>query len=284
MKLIPVAILMTTIFYSCQRNVDAVVDPAFLPEQTLTDVSYGSDTKHKMDVYLPTSRSIASTKVMVLLHGGAWNEGDKADFSEYLASLKQRLPDYAIFNINYRLATPSTNHFPAQENDLKAAIDFVVSKSAEYKISEKIVLLGASAGAHLALLHGYKYTTPVKVRAIIDFFGPCDLTALYNASSPVIQFGLQSIIGATPTTNPTIYLQSSPITFVNPQSPPTLILQGGMDPFVDPAQSVSLKNKLQSEAVVHQYVFYPNEGHSWVGPNLTDSFDKIEAFLDANVN
>jgi hypothetical protein len=44
-----------------------------------------------------------------------------------------------------------------------------------------------------------------------------------------------------------------------------------------------LKNKLQSFGVVNQMVVYPNEGHGWFGTSLLDSFDKIVAFLTANV-
>ena len=42
--------------------------------------------------------------------------------------MKKRLPDYAIFNINYRLSTGISNLFPLQENDVKAALQFIFSK------------------------------------------------------------------------------------------------------------------------------------------------------------
>ncbi len=74
-----------------------------------------------------------------------------------------------------------------------------------------------------------------------------------------------------------------PINFVTSQSPPTIILQGGTDPLVSPSQAIALKNKLQTMGVSHQYVFYNAESHGWTGVNLVDSFDKIQAFLVANV-
>jgi acetyl esterase/lipase len=239
-----------------------------------------------MDIYLPAGRSANSTKVMILIHGGAWSSGDKADLNPYVDTLKKRLPDYAIVNINHRLSNGTSIFFPSQENDVKAAIEFIISKTAEYNISGKIVLLGASSGAHLALLQGYKYTSPVKVKAIVDFFGPTDMIDLYNnPASPLIPAStIAQIVGATPTTNPTLYQESSPINYVIAQSPPTIILHGGLDLLVSPNQALALKNKLQTMGVTHQYVFYPTEGHGWTGPNLTDSFNKIEAFLEANVN
>ena len=256
-----------------------------IPEQTLLNISYGSDAQQKMDVYLPGGRSTDSTKVMIMIHGGGWSGGDKTDFNLYVDTLKKRLPGYAIFNINYRLATAISNPFPTQENDVKAAFDFIVAKANDYKISGKIVLLGASAGAHLALLQGYKYSSPVKAKAIIDFFGPTDLVELHNhPADPSVVAILEILLAGTPSSNAAMYQQSSPINFVTAQSPPTIILQGGVDPLVPVAQATSLDAKLQTAGAVHQYVYYPTEGHGWIGANLTHSFNAIQAFLAANIN
>ena len=167
---------------------------------------------------------------------------------------------------------------------MKAAVDFLVQKSVEYKISQKIVLLGASAGAHMAALQAYKYATP-KIKAVVDLFGPVDMVALYNSiADPANLFAMQILMGGTPASNPTRYQQSSPINFITAQAPPTLILHGEMDDLVDIQQSVELKNKLQSFGVVNQLVTYPNAGHDlWPPAILNDAFGKIEIFLKANV-
>jgi acetyl esterase/lipase len=279
-------LLILVLVISCQKETGTGnTDPATITQQTLLNVSYGADTKQNMDVYLPSGRSAASTKVIILIHGGAWATGDKADFTAYVDTLKKRLPGYAIVNINYRLATTAGNFFPTQENDVKAAFDFIVSKSGEYKISQKIVLLGGSAGGHLALQQAYKQLAPVKAKAVIDFFGPTDMVEMYNhPADPSLLPLLILLLGGTPATNATMYQQSGPINFVTAQSPPTLIFQGGIDPIVPVTQSTSLNAKLQTMGVVHQYEFYPTEGHGWTGTNLTHSFNVIEAFLTANVN
>lgn len=272
---------MVGIFLSSCKKDDAKEEDMSV---TLLNVSYGTNAQQKMDVYLPASRSTTNTKVMIMIHGGGWNTGDKSDFNAYVDSLKRREPSYAIFNINYRLAN-TPDFFPAQEQDVKAALEFIYSKKGEYKISDKFVLVGASAGAHLALLQGYKYSTPVKPKAIIDFFGPTDLIELYNnPPNPFVQPLLSSVTGATPASDNTLYTQSSPITFISSQSPPTMILHGGIDIVVSPSQSASLNAKLVMAGVIRQYILYPAEGHGWVGANLTDSFNKIQAFLAANVN
>ncbi len=277
--------LLAFVFASCQKE-DIDNNNSDVPEKTEMNVSYGSHPQQKMDLYLPANRSEASTRLVILIHGGAWSSGDKADFNPYIDTLKKRLPGYAIININYRLASAGTNIFPTQETDVKAALDFIYSKRAEYKVSEKWVLLGNSAGAHLALLQAYKYTSPVKIKAVVDFYGPADMVAMYNSpASPLVPASLvESVVGGTPTGNPVIYNESSPINYVTAQSPPTIILHGGLDVIVSFNQSAALKGRLETSGVVNQYVFYPTENHGWVGPNLTDSFNKIALFLQANVN
>lgn len=247
-----------------------------------SNVAYGSDALQKMDVYLPAGRSKDSTKVMVLIHGGAWASGDKADFAPFIDSLKRRLPDYAIFNINYRLSALGTNVFPTQEMDTRAAVEFIFNKRIEYLISDNFSMLGASAGGHLALLQAYKYSVPVKTKVVVDFFGPTNLTDLYNNPGAVPQSTIEAILGATPASNPALYFQSSPINYAtNSAACPTIILQGGADPLVNAAsQSFALKSKLEVEGVPVQYVEYAGAGHGDWSPGIySDAFNRIQAFI-----
>jgi acetyl esterase/lipase len=284
MKQAPVLIVcfwVSLLLFSCsKKNAPTMVDT--LDAATITNLSYGSDNAQKLDVYLPANRSASSTKVMVLIHGGAWIAGDKSDFASFVDSLKRRLPEYAIVNINYRLSSFPNNLFPTQEMDVKAAISFIDSKRAEWKITNKLVLVGASAGAHLSLLHAYKYSSPIAIKAVVDFFGPTNLTDMYNNPGSVPAFSLAQIIGATPSTNPSIYQQSSPSTFVGPSVCPTIIFQGSNDPLVNPVrQSEALYNQLVAASVPTQYTLYIGKGHGddWDGSTYFDAFNKIQAFL-----
>lgn len=254
------------------------------PQQTFLNVAYGHDSRQVMDVYLPANRSVHSTKSLILIHGGGWNSGSKEEFSTYIDSFRNRMPDYAIFNLNYRLV--SGGHlFPAQEEDVKAAVDFIESKAETYHISKDgLVLLGVSAGAHLALLQAYKHSSP-KIQAVIDYFGPTDLIAMYQKPwHPLVPLALQMITGTTPDAARDLFQTSSPINYVTPQSPPTLLLHGGRDQVVDVSQSKALAQKLEAAGVQHRLEIYPHERHGrWYGNTLTASFDRIERFLKENV-
>jgi acetyl esterase/lipase len=255
--------------------------------RTTMDTSYGADAKQKMDIYLPAGRTTASTKVIIMIHGGAWIAGDKADYAANIDSLKRRLPDYAIFNINYRLASPfptPTNVFPTQENDIKAAVDLIYSNRATFLISDKFVLLGASAGGHLSLLQAYKYQTP-KIKAVVDYCGPTDMVAMYNdyPAGSVNQLGIGLLMSGTPASNAALYASSSPLTYATTANAcPTIIFQGTADLTVNATtQSIALRNKLTTNTVVNQYVSYTGLGHvdSWTTTTFTDTYNKIQTFL-----
>lgn len=268
---------------SCKKETSNASNQV-IAAQKITNAAYGTDTEQKMDLYLPAGRSTDSTKLIVLIHGGAWVAGDKADFATYITTLQQHLPHYAIANINYHLATTTTHHFPTQENDMKAAIGFLVQKSADYHISQSFVLLGASAGGHLALLQAYKYNTP-KIKAVVDFFGPANMVDLYNNTTIAFNKSvIEMLMNGTPVTNPSLYQQSSPVNFVTSQAPPTIMLHGDADALVNVNQAINLKEKLQNAGVTNQLIIYPNQGHDlWPVSIMNDAFTKIELFIKANV-
>ena len=283
-KLIFLVLLSGQIFIIKPVTGQAMVQaPSAIEASNLYDQSYGTDRKQKMDIFLPANRN-DSTRLMVIIHGGAWVRGDKSEFAPYVSALQRLLPNYAFANINYRLYRNGANQFPAQEQDLKAAVQYLESKLGEFGISQKMVLLGASAGGHLALLQAYKNSETLKPLAVISFFGPTDLLDMYhNSQNPDAKPMLESLLGGSPSTSAEIYTNSSPVQFVNKMSPPTLLLQGGRDKLVNENQAKILQNKLNTVGVINELRIYPEEGHGWSGPSLFDSFVRIAAFLKKNV-
>jgi acetyl esterase/lipase len=274
---------MVMIGTACSKTGNGTGTGAELAKE-IKNVSYGPDATQNMDVYLPAGRSATTTKAVILIHGGGWVGGDKADMNDAVNGLRTLLPDYAVFNINYRLATlPSGNLWPVQLNDVNAAVDFIVSKSAEYKFnSNKMAIGGASAGAHLALLKAYKHNSG-NIKAVVDLFGPTDMADLY-VRTPSYQPLLSIFMSGSPSTNPASYSNASPLFAVTATSTPTLILHGTADNVVPISQSDSLYNRLANAGVQKQYVKYPLEGHGlWSAPNTADAYAKIAAFLNLHV-
>lgn len=275
-------LLITIGIFSCKKEDTPIEEiPQKLPERNIADTAYGTDTRQKLDIYLPANRTNV-TKTIVLIHGGGWSEGSKNDLNIAIPELQKQLPDYAIANVGYRLAKDGANLFPAQENDIKSAVVLLEQNADKFYISKSIVIAGFSAGAHLALLHAYKNDPDKNVKAVIDFFGPTDLTALWNYSI-VHQLLLLGVTGKTYDQDQNMYKNASPINYATAQSPPTIILQGDADNVVPPAQSTALAATLENLKVTNQLVVYAGAGHGWTGTNLQDSYVKIKAFIEKNV-
>lgn len=283
-------LFITIGFISCSKENSNDNGATTVTAKTMLNVAYGSNAAQMMDVYLPANRNTSITKVMVLIHGGGWTTGDKNDplFLPTVDTLKRRLPGYAIFNINYRLSATPNFLFPAQEMDVKAAVEFIFAKRNEYGISDQFVLAGASAGAHLAMLQAYKYISPVKAKAVVSLFGIGDLAQMYNnpvGGNVLISALLAQAVGKTPSQDPLIYSNSSPINFITSTAAmPTILLHGGIDPLVSPQQSVAVQNKLNAAGINNQYILYPNAGHGdWDNATYSDAYSKIQAFLSIHL-
>jgi acetyl esterase/lipase len=281
MRYISLAFVLALVIGSCSKNdLGNGHGPSkdSLPATTYLNVSYGADGLEKMDVYLPAFRNL-KTRTLIIIHGGGWTAGDKADFNSYITEFQKRLPGYAFANLNYRLVTQSGNYFPTQENDIKTATELLKNKAQDYNISTDFIFLGISAGAHLAMLQGYKHHEVVQPKGIVSFFGPVDLQELYKNSDSTIPVILQTIMNATMDVNPDIFAESSPINFVTSHSPPTLMLHGDKDRLVPIEQAYMLRNKLEYLGVTNKLVVYPGQGHGWIGDDLADSFRQVEAFI-----
>ncbi|WP_291371833.1 prolyl oligopeptidase family serine peptidase [Cyclobacterium sp.] len=88
-----------------------------------------------------------------------------------------------------------------------------------------------------------------RVRAIVDLYGPVDLTTPYAISTEQVQ----SFMGSSYEQDPEMYRLASPRTFITADDPPTLIFQGTIDSLVPVSQSDSLQLWLQQAGVPHDY-------------------------------
>lgn len=282
-----VGLFLSATITSCNKgnSTDVTKDTAMV-ELNMKNVSYGNDTAQKLDAYLPANRGTANTKVILFVHGGSWVGGDKSEFNDAIAAIRTKLPGYSIFNTNYRLAS-NQNRFPSQIKDIESAINFIETNAAEYKVNaNKICLVGASAGAHLALLHAYKNNSDGRIKAVVDLFGPADLTDLYN-NHPIpeqARYVLLNLFGKTPSSGATLYQHASPINYVSTHSVPTCIFHGSNDIVVPVSQSNALKAKLLANNVKVEMTTYALEGHGWYGKNLVDTYAKTVKFIKENVN
>lgn len=119
--------------------------------RVMRDVPYGSDTRQRMDVYLP-QQAAAGAPVILMVHGGGWRRGDKAARAVVENKVARWMPKGFIFiSVNYRLL-PGTAPLE-QAEDVARALAAAQAKAAAWGGDPaKFILMGHSAGAHLVAL------------------------------------------------------------------------------------------------------------------------------------
>lgn len=273
------SVFFLLIIWSCDSGKDEDPD-GLLPALNLVNQVYGTDPKQTLDVYLPAGRSIEETPLLIYIHGGAWIDGSKSEFLSFQSLMEKSFPGYAFVSIDYRLFNLNNgdNKFPIQENDVLKSIEYILSKTTGWNISNKIILAGASAGGHLALLHGYKHQDIGNIQAVIAFFPPTDLAPFYGFNS-ITSALIAGLISGTPSEQPRIYSASSPVTFVDENSIPTVFFHGTTDNVVPVSQSEILKKELESFSVPFLYKSIPGQGHGFTEATYATLIQEASVYL-----
>jgi len=243
----------------------------------LLNVAYGNDPEQVYDIYLPEGRSSA-TKVMFLVHGGGWTSGDKEDMNYLVQILQISFPQYAIVNVEYRLATQSSPALPKQTDDIAAAVAHVES---HYALAKNYGFLGASAGGHLSMLYAYQLDTQHRVKVVCNVVGPTDFNDPAYQENPAVQEYLPYITGGNNT--PEYFTQASPVTHVNGQSPATIQFMGNADPLVPVTQGQRLKAQLDSFNVVNELNIYDAGHGDFSVADSRDVYAKLGVFLQTHL-
>lgn len=249
--------------FGCDTNEDPQPDTP-VEALELTNLKYGSGSEQQIDVFLPEGRNLANTPLILYIHGGGWIQGSKDEFLPFKSSMNTLLPGYAFASINYSLFDVSTfeNPFPTQENDVIEAIEYIESMKAEWDIEGGLILVGASAGGHLALLHAYKHPVIGDIQSVVALFPATDLSEFFTFNQQTSTL-LTLLLKGTPESNPTLYYESSPTNHITTGSVPSIFFHGDMDQLVPISQSELLAKKLQEKGVTHEFQRITGQGHGF---------------------
>lgn len=298
-----------------QANIPAEGQKLWLPEryvgrlpqvptpQVERDVIFarvpGTARDLRCDVWQAPPDVVPSGLALIFFHGSGWRYGDKdegtAPSFRHLAA-----QGHLMVDVSYRLV-PETD-LAGMVGDVKRAIQWLKRHAERYRIDpDKIVLGGASAGAHLALLAAYAphhpeltpedITEDVRVAGVVDFYGPTDLIGQYDTSRAIWGDGwleatpierllrqvpllqkpfmvpltkmVTDFIGGNPMEMPERYALASPLTHVDGACPPTLILHGRDDSWVGIENARALHRALRGARVPVLLVEIPYTEHAF---------------------
>lgn len=269
------------------------------------DIAYANvSPAQKLDIYLP-DEGAGVYPVIISVHGGAFMFGDKADgqLTPMLEGLKR---GYAVVSINYRMSGEAL--FPANINDVKAAIRWVKANAVKYHIDAgRIALWGGSAGGNLVALAGTSggvkeledlnlgnaaYSS--NVQAVVDWFGPTDFLMMdpqlketgngtpdhSEANSPESR-----VLGQKITEIPAKVKLANSETYITKDDPPFFIEHGTKDHLVPTQQSENFYEKLVAILGEQKVTLTLLEGAGHGGPQFEskENLDAVFNFLDTTL-
>jgi acetyl esterase/lipase len=197
-----------------------------------------------MDIYMPHAEG--PFPGILVVHGGAWTMGSRAQLAAIAMSLAQR--GYTAAAISYRLAPE--HPFPAQLYDCQAAVRWLRRHAVEFKIDPgRIGGYGYSAGGQLVALLGAlnddvreegvgERAPSARLQAVVAGGAPCDFRPL-----PAQSMGLAYWLGGSRADKPDAYRLASPAAFVTADDPPMFFFHGARDdlvPIRSPERMVAL--------------------------------------------
>lgn len=249
-----------------------------------------------LDMALPVPDG-KKNPALVFLHSGGWYLGNREQYHDEIREAATR--GYVAVTVTYRLAgtTPEqpANQFPAQIEDVKCAIRWLRAHSEKYDIdADHIGVKGASAGGHLSLLAGVTDSSQQlegtggwdqfssRVQAVVNYFGPADLTALHSSATKAAPM-LERLLGGTPADTADRYQLASPVSHLTADDPPILTIHGGRDKIVPPDQAMRFDKQAGAAGVVHQLILLPEQAHGFSGADRQQALDDSFEFFDRHL-
>lgn len=247
----------------------------------------------KLDFYASTVSSRPKA-TLIFMHGGGWMS-DYSKESYALMFLPFLQLGWNVANVDYRPSSVSLA--PAAVEDCLCALRWLALHAQQFNIDLKqIVLMGNSAGGHLALTTGMiplsssglggpcpseglemAATPSVKPAAIINWYGVTDVEDLNEGPNQkpyaVLWIGNQ-------TDRESVARLVSPLTYVRSDVPPIITVHGDRDSIVPYSHATRLHEALNDAGVRNKLITIPNGGHGdFSSEALQGAFNQVFDFL-----
>lgn len=253
------------------------------------DVVYNTanNTPLKLDVWYRHEQTEAQP-TLVYFHGGGWIFGAKTYSMPYYLPFLEK--GWRVVDVEYRMASNSLA--PAAVEDTRCALRWVFRNAKQWKFdTNKIVLMGHSAGGHLSLITGMlPEGTPLDnacygdekmgVAAIINWYGISDVNDLIEG--PNVKNYAKMWVGSQPNAE-AVAKSVSPLTYVRQGLPPIISIHGDKDDVVPYSHSTRLRDALDAAKVKNKLITIKNGGHGqFKDADAADAYKEIWKFLKEN--
>ncbi len=219
-------------------------------------LQYGT-SRHQVGVYRaaePQGAGHPAAPMIVLLHGGSWSWPYNRWVMWPLARDAARR-GWGVFNVDYRRVgrLGGGGGWPETFDDARTAIELITNDTSKLGIdADRVVVVGHSAGGHLALVGSATADTPPAL--VVSMSGPTDLERLWSSGSQPVR----DLTAGAP--EPTRWSITSPIHML-PLEVPTVCVHGDADTTVHPRHTTAFIEAARSAGDVAEAVLVPGETH-----------------------
>jgi acetyl esterase/lipase len=237
--------------------------------------------------------------LIIYIQGSGWMPQNTGAELAQLARFARR--GFVIAVVEYRYSTLAP--FPAQVKDAKTALRFMRRNAATYHADpDRVIVWGDSSGGHTAVMVGVSLdqaelddesptADPLPVRAVVDYYGPSDISKMNEEPSIMDHLAAESpegllIGGVNVLEHPERVAPTVPMNYISEDRaiPPFLIIHGSKDRLVPFGQSVMLYEALKQAGKAVE--FYQLQGADHAGPPFwtEDVLDLVEQFVRAHLS
>lgn len=233
------------------------------------EVAYGAGGYQKLDIIHPSTPG-PLRPALVMVHPGAWKQGDKASHHGMMAEYARL--GYVTLSLNFRPSGAAK--FPAALQDCKRAVRWLRVHAADYGVDPaRIGVTGYSSGAHLALLLALSDDAfereeahpgvSSRIQAAVGVSGVYDLLMESRGAFPNDgnDAALLCFLGESPVQNPDLARRASPLTHLTPDDPPLLLFHGEQDRRIDAEQARHFARASRALGRRDDVVLLPEAGH-----------------------
>ncbi len=216
------------------------------------DLPYGHHELNRLDIYSPNHLPVDSTTsppTVIFFYGGCWGGCETRNKEDY-PFVAQALTTHGYVAVLADYRRHPQVKFPEIMDDARQVVEWTVENIEAYGgSSDKIFLMGHSAGAHLAIMLALNESylnskTYQSLKGAVGMAGPYDFL-------PLTKRYQKEVFGP-----PEKYPESQPVNFVDGTEPPLLLLYGNEDETVKPRNIINLTNRiLQSGGEVEHHVY-----------------------------
>lgn len=176
---------------------DAATDDSFVPDglsrDQLTVLRYGEHYRQVSDLWLPAGEHAGF--LVVTVHGGGWDDtNDRRDLNVLVADFVGR--GYPTLNVDYR-GFGENGGWPGTFTDTGQAVDLAADAAAKASVpTDRIVLVGHSAGGHLAMWAAARHTLAADQPAANPRVTPALAASLAGVLHPSVDYGENDLVEA----------------------------------------------------------------------------------------